>query len=100
LFSVGLQFTLRLTAAEAGATALALVWKLAAAPLLVLAAGKALGVATSMLAVAVLQAGMSPMISAAIIADQHGLDPRVANATLGVGILLSLATVPLLNRLV
>ena len=40
------------------------------------------------------------MVSASIIADQYGLDPRVANATLGVGILLSLLTVPLLNLLV
>jgi malate permease and related proteins len=100
VFSVGLQFTLRLTAAEAGATAFALAWKLAVASLLILAAGRAFGVQGPVLAVAVLQAGMSPMISAAIIADQHGLDPRVTNATVGVGILLSLATVPLLNWLV
>jgi predicted permease len=100
VFSVGLQFTLQLTASEAGATAFALAWKLAAGALLVLVGGRALGIHDQVLAVAVLQAGMSPMISAAIIADQHGLDPRVVNATLGVGILLSLATVPLLDRLV
>jgi len=69
-------------------------------PLLVLAGGRVAGVHAPVLAVAVLQAGMSPMVSAAIIADQYGLDPRVANATLGVGILLSLATVPPLNLLV
>jgi malate permease and related proteins len=40
------------------------------------------------------------MVSSAILADQYGLDPRVANATLGVGILISLLTVPLLNQLV
>jgi malate permease and related proteins len=51
-------------------------------------------------AVAVVQAAMSPMICAAITADPYGLDPRVTNATVGVGILLSLATVPLLNWLV
>lgn len=100
VFSIGLQFTLKLTRAEAGATAVALAWKLLLGPLAVWAVGRALGVPQAVLAVAVLQAGMSPMVSAAIIADQHGLDPRVANASLGVGILLSLATVPLLNALV
>ena len=52
------------------------------------------------LAVAVLQSGMAPMISAAILADQYKLEPRVANATLGVGILISLVTIPLLNLFV
>jgi len=97
---VGLQFTLQLSRAQFGAVGFALAWKLVAAPLLVFLAGVAVGIHGPVLAVAVLQAGMAPMISAAILADQHGLDPRVANATLGVGILLSLATIPLLNRLV
>jgi predicted permease len=100
LFSVGLQFTLQLSRAQFGAVAFALAWKLVAAPLLVFLAGIAVGIHGTVLAVAVLQSGMAPMISSAILADQHGLDPRVANATLGVGILVSLATVPLLNLLV
>jgi hypothetical protein len=37
---VGLQFTLQLTAADAGATAFVLAWKLGAGALLVLAAGE------------------------------------------------------------
>lgn len=100
LVSVGLQFTWQLSVSQAGAVAFALVWKLGVAALLVYAAGRAAGIQGQILAVAVLQAGMAPMISAAILADENGLDPQVANATLGVGILLSLATVPLLNRLV
>ncbi|MDB6090406.1 MAG: hypothetical protein JWN85_3190 [Gammaproteobacteria bacterium] len=100
LVSVGMQFTLQLSRSQFGAVAFALAWKLAAAPLLVFLAGIAAGIHGTVLAVAVLQSGMAPMVSAAILADQHGLDPRVANATLGVGILVSLLTVPLLNRLV
>jgi len=100
LFSVGLQFTLQLSRSQIGAVAFALTWKLALAPFLVYATGKAAGIQAPVLAVAVLQAGMAPMVSAAILADQYGLDPRVANATLGVGVLLSLLTVPLLDRLV
>lgn len=100
VFSVGLQFTLHLTRSEMGAAAFALGWKLVVASVLIYLAGRGLGVHDPVLAVAVLQGGMAPMISAGIIASQHGLDPRVVNATLGVGLLLSLATVPLLNLLV
>lgn len=99
LFSIGMQFTLQLSREQLGAVGFALAWKLAVAPLLVFAAGVAFGIHGTVLAVAVLQAGMAPMISAAILADQYGLEPRVANATLGVGILVSLLTIPLLNQL-
>ncbi len=40
---------------------------------------------------------MAPMISAAILADQYGLEPRLANTVLGAGILLSLVTIPVGN---
>ena len=39
------------------------------------------------------------MISAAILADEHGREPSLANTVLGAGIVLSLATVPLANLL-
>lgn len=59
--------------------------------------GHAAGAAGLVLTVSVLQAAVAPMISAAILADQHGLEPALANAVLGAGILLSLATMPLWN---
>jgi predicted permease len=100
LFSIGLQFSLQLTRDQLGAVSFALAWKLVVAPLAVLLTGLALGIHSPVLAVAVLQSGMAPMISAAILADQYKLEPRVANATLGVGILVSLLTIPLLNLFV
>ena len=99
LFSIGMQLTLQLSREQFGVVGFALAWKLAVAPLLVFATGVTFGIHGTVLAVVVLQAGMSPMISAAILADQYGLEPRVANATLGVGILVSLLTIPLLNLL-
>jgi hypothetical protein len=57
------------------------------------------GVSGLVLVVGVLLAAMPPMISAAILADQYGLEPPLANAVLGLGILISLATVPWLNSL-
>ncbi len=100
LFSVGLQFSLQLSRSQLGAVAIALGWKLILAPVCVLLLGWAAGIQGLVLAVAVLQAGMAPMISSAILADQYGLDPKVVNATLGVGILVSLVTVPLFNGFV
>jgi predicted permease len=68
-------------------------------PLLCWLIGRALGVGGLVLTVGVLQAAMAPMISAAILADEYELDPRLANALLGAGIVLSLLTIPLGNLL-
>jgi len=99
LFSVGLQFRLHLQREQFGALAACLGWKLLLAPLIVLGIGVAAGITGLTLTVGVLQAAMAPMISAAILADQHGLEPRLANTVLGAGILLSLITIPLGNLL-
>ena len=40
---------------------------------------------------------MAPMISAAILAEQNRLEPALVNTVLGIGILLSLISVPLFN---
>lgn len=94
LFSVGLRFRLQLDNGQALPLALGLGWKLALVPLLVLGLGWVSGVRGDVLAIGVLQTAMAPMISAAILADQHNLEPPLANSILGAGILLSLLTVP------
>jgi predicted permease len=43
---------------------------------------------------------MAPMITAAILAQQHDLEPELSGVTLGLGILLSFLTVPLISALV
>ncbi len=97
LFSVGLQFKLHADQRMAAAASLGLGWKLLLAPLLCWLIGRAAGVGGLTLTVGVLQAAMAPMISAAILADEYGLEPELANTVLGVGIVLSLLTVPLGN---
>lgn len=99
LFSVGLQQRLQWPRSHLPAVACALGWKLLLAPLLCLALGRLAGVTGLVLVVGVLQAAMPPMISAAILADQYGLEPALANAVLGLAIVISLATVPWLNAL-
>jgi hypothetical protein len=99
LFSVGLQFRLQFQRGQATALLLALGWKLLLAPLLIGLAGLAIGVSSAILTIAVLQAAMGPMISATILAEQHDLEPQLANTVLGIGIVVSLVTVPLLDFL-
>jgi malate permease and related proteins len=99
LFSVGMQFQFRLGQGQVGALAWGLGWKLLLAPVVCWLLGRALNVGGLVLTVGVLQAAMAPMISAAILADEYELDPQLANAVLGAGIVLSLLTVPLGNLL-
>jgi len=99
LFSVGLQFRLQLGESQLAAIGWSLGWKLLLGPAIVWAAGLAIGVGGEVLAVAVLESAMAPMISATILADQNKLEPQLANTILGIGILLSLITVPLANAL-
>jgi malate permease and related proteins len=99
LFSVGMQFRFQLGKAHVGGLAWGLSWKLLLAPLICWLLGRSLGVDGLILTVGVLQAAMAPMISAAILADEYELDPPLANAVLGVGIVLSLLTIPLGNLL-
>jgi predicted permease len=99
LFSIGLQFKLHLNRSQLGAAGLALSWKLALAPLAVYLVGYASGIEGLTLTVGVLQAAMAPMISSAILAEQHRLEPEIANMALGAGIVISLAAVPAIDRL-
>jgi predicted permease len=99
LFSVGLQQRLRLPRSSWTAVGSALGWKLLMAPALCYLLGWASGVTGLILVVGVLQAAMPTMVSAAILAEQYSLEPTLANAVLGLGILLSLVSVPGLNAL-
>jgi predicted permease len=76
-----------------------LSWKLVAAPLAIWIVATMLRIDHAIAAVAVLQCAMAPMITAGILAEQHGLDPPLANTVVGIGILTSLATVPLWSSL-
>lgn len=99
LFSVGLQMQFRYASGQVGAATLGVAYKLALAPLGIYLLGAAFGISGLALAIGVLQAAMAPMISAAILADQNNLEPKLANLTLIAGIVLSLGSVPLINSL-
>ena len=98
LFSIGAQFNLHLDRSRLGATASALGWKLALAPLVIYALGLAFGIEGLVLSVAVLQAAMAPMVFTAILADQYGLEKDVTSMALGAGILISLFSIPWMSQ--
>ncbi len=75
-----------------------LAWKLGLAPLVVFGLGTLCGVKSPVLAVGVLEAAMAPGISVAILAYQYELEPALANAVLGWGIVASLISVPIINH--
>ncbi|HEX4872247.1 MAG TPA: AEC family transporter [Nevskiaceae bacterium] len=96
LFVVGLQFRLGALRGRVGLVATGLAWKLLLAPLAVWALALASGSAGGLPAtVGVLQAAQGPMITAGILAASHRLDPPLVTLVVGLGILLSFASVPL-----
>jgi predicted permease len=99
LFSVAFSLQPRLPRGAHLPLFVGLGWKLALAPLLTLLAGRALHVFEPTQAVSVLEMGMGPMLTGAILAQQYRLEPELANAALGVGIVLSLLSVPAWNLL-
>lgn len=94
IFAIGLQLKLSVRRDEALAVGLALSWKMLLAPLLVLGVGLLGGACGASLDIAVLQSAMAPMISAALLAQQEDLEPPLATAIVGLGIIISLVTIP------
>lgn len=99
LFSVGLQLRLRGFGDHIARLATGLAWKMALAPLVVAGVAAVLGLHGSAVTVGILQCAMAPMVTAGIIAEQHNLDPPLANLVVSVGTLLSMITVPLVSWL-
>jgi malate permease and related proteins len=97
LFSVGFSLRLSGLGAHRRALAVGLGYKMLLAPLLTAGVFLLLPPAQSVLAYAtVLQVGTAPMVSAALLAAEHRLDPELATAMVGVGIPLSLLSTPAL----
>jgi hypothetical protein len=93
LISVGMQLRLGHVAELKRNLALGLVFKLVLAPLAIyLLYVKLLGAHGPAIQVTLFEAAMPPMITAAIVATEHDLDPALANVMVAVGIILSFFT--------
>jgi predicted permease len=93
LLSVGFQLRLGHLAGNGRNLAIGLAFKLVLAPLvLFLIYVPLLGAHGQAIQITLFQAAMPPMITAAILATEHDLDPPLATLMVTVGIMLSFAT--------
>lgn len=99
MVAVGFQLTLRLSRAVLGQLAIGLVIKLMIAPLAALLVCRWLRIEGMVAQVAVFEAAMPPMVAAGAMAIAVNLAPSLAAAMVGVGVLMSFVTLPLLHRL-
>jgi predicted permease len=97
LLSVGmrLRFDRHALARDRGPLLVGLWVKLALAPAAALVFTRSIGLDPRERAVTVAQCAMAPMVTAAIVATEHGLRAELASALVAVGAVASLATVPL-----
>ncbi|MBS1684840.1 MAG: AEC family transporter [Bacteroidetes bacterium] len=95
LFSVGMQLSFEGWREELPLLSASLAYKLLLAPLLVAAVVAGLAASGTTRQISVFEAAMAPMITAGVIATQYNLNPRLANLTVSIGILLSLVTTAL-----
>lgn len=94
MLAVGLRLRLDLTGWRPLALGAGLALRLVVAPAIVLAVAVALGVEGVAWQTSTLQAAMPSMVTAAVIAAAAGLDGRMAARLVGIGALLSMATLP------
>lgn len=93
LLSVGLQLRIGHLAGNARNLAIGLLFKLVLAPLAIfLLYVQLLGAHGQAIQVTLFEAAMPPMITAAIVAAEHDLDPPLANLMVAVGLVVSFFT--------
>jgi predicted permease len=98
LISVGSQLLLKPQDIRGREKALAigLGYKLFAAPAVMLVLALAMKIPHEIALITILEAAMAPMITGAIVAKENDLDPELCSLMVGIGIPLSLLTVPLI----
>ncbi|MGS2763658.1 AEC family transporter [Sinomicrobium sp. M5D2P9] len=92
LFSVGMQLPLKDWKTDRGLITFALSYKLVLAPLFLFVICLLFSFKGLTTQVSVFEASMAPMVTGAIIAIDHNLNPPLANKILGIGILVSFFT--------
>jgi predicted permease len=92
LFTVGLQLNFNGWRGELKLLLPGLGYKLIVAPLMVAGVAFVFHARGIVPQISVFEAAMAPMITAAVIADQYQLNPKLANLMVGTGILLSFIT--------
>lgn len=99
MVAVGFQLTFRLSRAVISQMSIGLAVKLIIAPLVALLLCKVAGLEGEPVQVAIFEAGMPPMVSAGALAIVVNLSPALTAALVGIGIVISFVTLPLLHAL-
>lgn len=99
MIAVGFQLTLRLDRKVFSQLSIGLSIKLIIAPLIALLICKIAGLEGEAVQVSIFEAGMPPMVSAGALAISADLSPPLTAALVGMGIVLSFATLPILYQL-
>jgi predicted permease len=99
MIAVGYQLTIRISREALGPLGAGLFLKLVAAPLVALWLCKLFGFEGEAARVSIFEAGMPPMVSAGALAIMAGLSPPLTAALVGLGIILSFVTLPILFQL-
>lgn len=99
MVAVGFQLKLRLTREVTFPLGIGLAIKLVAAPLVALLICKITGLEGEPVRVSIFEAGMPPMVSAGALAILAHLSPSLTAALVGIGIMASFATLPVLFQL-
>ena len=94
--AIGFQLRLRLQPRVFAPLSFGLAVKLVVAPLVAFAVCRLAGASGPAVEVSVIEAGMPPMVTAAALAVVAGMDAELSVALVGVGIILSFGTLPLL----
>jgi len=100
MIAVGFQFRLQLRKEALSQLSIGLSIKLIAAPLAALLLSNFFGLDGEVVQVSIFEAGMPPMVSAGALAILADLAPTLSAALVGIGIILSFVTLPLLYQLV
>ena len=100
MLALGLRFRVIASASARQAAAWCLATKMLLLPLAVLATALLVGgVDEPVWRASVLEAGMPPMVTAGVLAARADLDEELATTVVGVGLLVALASIPLLALL-
>jgi predicted permease len=99
MIAVGFQLTLRLDKNALSPLGIGLSIKLIIAPLTALLLCRILGLEGEPVQVSIFEAGMPPMVSAGALAILARLSPTLTAGLVGLGIILSFLTLPLLFQL-
>ncbi len=99
MIAVGFQLKLRLSREVTAQVCIGLSIKLIAAPAAALLLCKMAGLEGEAVNVSIFEAGMPPMVSAGALAILANLSPTLTAALVGIGIVLSFVTLPMLYQL-